>query len=244
MIKARRYLLYCFLMALPALVKARAGGGGGHGGGGFSGGGHSHGSHGNGDFGITSILIIIGIAVWAVYTVWISYLLLKRSGKASSLLQKSAASDAIWDHRKMKALADKMFKDMQYAWGSRSMASVSKKVTQSLYDDYTVRLCDMKEKGERNIIRDIEIADIKIISCEDYQDNSKDKFIAYIQGSILDYTVNEYNNAIISNQERRRENFTDAYHFVREGSLWKLDRITNDAALFTLLEARNVFEES
>ncbi|HEV2833327.1 MAG TPA: hypothetical protein VGW31_15210, partial [Hanamia sp.] len=87
------------------------------------------------------------------------------------------------------------------------------------------------------------VADVKIISCEDFSDNSKDSFIAYIKGSIVDYTISEKTGRIIKNEKQEEEKFEDTYHFVRQRNKWLLNYIDNDVTISDLISAKNYREK-
>ena len=72
---------------------------------------------------------------------------------------------------------------MQQAWQTQNMDKVKHLVTPELYQNYQLMLTEMKKKGERNFIKDIEFTDINIISCEDFKDNSKDRYVDHIKGT-------------------------------------------------------------
>lgn len=84
---------------------------------------------------------------------------------------------------------------------------------------------------------------MKIISCEDFNDDSKDSFIAYIKGTIVDYTISEKTGQIIKNPEREEEKFKDTFHFVRKGNKWLLNYIDNDITIIELIAAKNYREK-
>lgn len=132
---------------------------------------------------------------------------------------------------------------MQQAWQTQNMDKVKHLVTPELYQNYQLMLTEMKKKGERNFIKDIEFTDINIISCEDFKDNSKDRYVAHIKGNLLDYTVHEPTKKIIKNADQTRENFTDTYHFVRSNNSWILEHIDNSVSLWDIIRLKNYTEK-
>ena len=82
----------------------------------------------------------------------------------------------------------------------------------------------------------------KIIGCEDYKDDSKDRYIAYIKGNILDYTIHDSTGEILKNPDKTIEKFSDTYHFVRGKKNWILEDIDNSVSLLDIVTARNYKE--
>lgn len=110
---------------------------------------------------------------------------------------------------------------------NRNMTEVKSRVTEELYSNYTLLLNQMKKRREKNMLSNIHIAEMRIIGCEDFKDDSKDHYIAYIKGSMLDYLINERTNAILQNPEKTVGGFTDTYHFVRVNNKWLLEKTDN-----------------
>lgn len=244
MITKREKLLVIIILSLlftlsADLIFGRAGGGGGHGGGG----GGSHGGHGgHGGSGEGWIFWIIGMALMGLYSVMVTVILLMKSSRGEKTAQLAAETDRIWDIKLMRSHSKDIFLRMQKAWMNRDIASVKSRITNDLYEDYGRQLQVMKENYEKNIIKDINITEINIISCEDYHDNSRDTFVAYIKGTILDYTINEKTGYVIKNENKEPEEFVDTYHFVRSNNRWLLNEIDNEVSLSDLLFAGNYKE--
>lgn len=203
-------------------IYARAGGGGGSGKGGGG---------------------IIALIIWGIYTAIITIILFIKTSKSDYILRWAFKRDKIWDSNKMKALSKNMFFKMQQAWMNRNIDTVKEFITDGLYVDYKQQLDIMVTNQEKNILESINVADIKIISCEDFSDNSKDSFIAYIKGSIVDYTISEKTGRIIKNEKQEEEKFKDTYHFVRQRNKWLLNYIDNDVTISDLISAKNYREK-
>lgn len=151
-------------------------------------------------------------------------------------------SDSFWDFDEMKLNARRTFYNVQAAWENRDIDQVKDYITPELYEKYKVMLGDMTEKHEKNIISCIDITETKIIGCEDYKDDSKDRYIAYIKGTILDYTILDTTGEIIKNPDRTTEKFSDTYHFVRGKKSWILEEIDNSVSLLDIVKAKNYKE--
>lgn len=165
-----------------------------------------------------------------------------KSKLSKRFLTRISQSDAFWNLDDMKLHAEKTFYEMQEAWENRDIDKEKKSISVEFYEKYRLELENMKERNEKNIIRDINLEEIKIIGCEDYKDDCKDKFTAYLSGTILDYTILETTGEVIKNREKTREKFSDTYHFIRNKNKWILDNIDNSVSLKDIVLAKNFKE--
>jgi len=228
-------------------VFARAGGGsgGGSGGGGFHGSGYSgyghNGYHGGG--GNYSIIMVLLLVILLIICSIIPALLKLKSHFAAKIITHASNKDSFWNAGQLEKHAKSTFYKMQYAWMNRNMAEVKNRVTKELYSNYSVQLNQMKKRHEKNMLCNIKITETQIIGCEDFQDNSKDRYIAYIKGTMLDYLINERSNIIVQNPEKVIGGFTDTYHFVRNNNTWLLEKINNTVTMQDLIETKNFTEK-
>jgi len=225
------------LLLSTEVILARAGGGGGGGGGGSS----FHGRGGGGHY--TNQEIFFYTVIWVISTFGLTILLIHKADRSKFIILWAAKEDRMWNMNKMKFISEAIFIKMQDAWMNRNIEKMKDHISKDLYEDYKEKLAVMKRNKEKNILEYIDVEEVKIISCEDFHDNSKDSFIAYIKGTILDYTISEETNTVIKNTDKKQENFTDTYHFIRNGNKWILNYIDNDVTFFDLLEAKNYKEK-
>lgn len=203
---------------------ARAGGGGGTGKG-------------------KGIVSIIAIICWAIYTAIITSVLFFKTRRTKGIILLASEHDNLWDMHALKMHAKSMFYKMQDAWMGKNIDAVRELITDQLYADYKQQLDYMRLKNETNVLEGIQINDVRIISCQDFNEDAKDSYIAYIKGTIVDYTRAERSGNIIINKERDEEKFSDTYHFVRYGNKWLLHYIDNDVSISDLISARNYREK-
>ncbi len=225
-------VLTIVLVVLADDLYARAGGGGG--GGASSGSGASRGGF------LWKLVVLI---IWAVYTVVVSFILFFKSTRSNRIIGWAFKQDGIWDANKMREHAKSIFFKMQNAWMERDMNDVKDFVSTDLYEDYKQQLSDMRKQKRKNILEAITVLDVKIISSEDFNDNSKDSFIAYIKGSMIDYSKDEMTGNVVENTEKKEATFKDNYHFIRSGNKWLLNYIDNDVTIGDLLSAKNYKEK-
>ncbi|WP_018342430.1 TIM44-like domain-containing protein [Cytophaga aurantiaca] len=244
-----KLLLFVSFLLLLNDVLARAGGGHGGGGGHSSGGGRSYTSHGynssqNDSSGsVSSALLIIIIVVVGIVVGTIPALLKLKSLFAAKIITHASNKDSVWNADELKKHTEKIFYAMQKAWESRNMDLVKKQVTVKLYEDYKLLLAQMLKNREKNMLSFITIDAITIIGSEDFKDDSKDRFVAYIKGTMLDYTINERSNEITENPNRDTAPFSDTYHFVRNNNTWLLEEINNTVRIEDIVLTKNFIEK-
>ena len=200
---------------------ARAGGGGSGGGGPLSG------------ILLIPLLIFNGVL----------FLLIKHKVKQNKkLIEEAAKSDSSWNYEWMMNYAKEMFFVVQEAWTKRSTDLIKNNITAQLDKEYSDVFLEMRENHVINVIKNIDIKEIKIIGAKDYIDNHKDCFQAHIKGRLTDYTIDETTDEIIINPIKYSNPFTDIFHFVRSENGWMLDCIENDPSVRQIIFSKTFKE--
>ncbi len=213
-------LLLLLSALLPADLCARAGGGGGGGGGG-------------GIMGIILypfILIYIGI---------LHYRIAQKNKEAAALIEKFAASDSGWRMESLKQRIEECFFKVQEAWTERNQDLARGYISRRLYDKHKAQTDLMIKDGEKNILKNINLIEAKIVEAIDYTDNSKDLFRVYIKGSMIDYTVTDPGGEVIKGKPEETGKFTELWKFTREDGRWVLDEIDQEVGLDDLAAFRS-----
>jgi len=83
------------------------------------------------------------------------------------------------------------------------------------------------------MLENINLAQVDIVDVEDFVDNRKDRFWAHLEGSMIDYTIDDTNNRV-SGDNTKAESFTELWKFVRSGNTWVLDEIDQKVSLSDL----------
>lgn len=228
--KPIRIGLALVLMAIILLsaqeLYSRAGGGGSGGGGVY----------------IKGPLAII-VTIFYMASAALTWLLVAwKSAGSSKVIREASLEDKQWDMRFLKDHAETMFKRMQNAWMRRNLDTVKDQITQRLYHRYKQELDDMRTNKEVNMIENINILEVRIISARDLRDNNNDSYIAWIRASLVDYTTRGPDRTIINNGDKEAETITDLYTFTRSNNKWLLDHIDNHVDKLDLLGASNYKE--
>jgi hypothetical protein len=208
-------------LAGPGEALARAGGGGGHGRG--------------------SLLIkLVLLPVMLAYAAFVSYLVRKRGREAQDALAK-ARVDPVWNPDAIRRRVEQVFFKVQDAWTKRDQDIARDCMSAGLHASHKLQTDAMIQAGTRNVLQCINLSGTTIVQVADYSDDRRDQFWAYIEGSMLDYTVNERTQAVIKGDNGKPESFSELWKFVREGDTWVLDRIEQHT-LTELLRLRSMTE--
>jgi Uncharacterized protein conserved in bacteria len=161
----------------------------------------------------------------------------KKEGQTTQILEQICETDSFWNVENMKSLASDLFYKMQIAWEKKELERIKSELTPELTVQLQMILNEMKSRKEINMLNHVRIEEVKIIGCEDYTDNNKDRFTAYIYGTIQDYTIDEETEEVIQNVRKRYTEVEDFYHFVRVNDKWQLEDITNQVGLREILKS-------
>lgn len=237
----RKFFLISFFSFLHAELFSRAGGGGHSGG---SSGGHSlFNSNHNESNEFIGYIFIIGLSAVGIYAILLTYFHFIKSNKSKKILEKANSYDSLWNLIEMKNHTFNVFCKMQVAWENRMLGNVKPLISKGLYEELDNKIKVLRHENKKNILENIIVNQITFISCIDFKDNSKDSYIAQIDGTMIDYIVNDRNNLILENNSKEATGFTDHYQFIRIENKWILNQINNDPNIFNLIDSRNYFEK-
>ncbi len=206
------------LLTMTSYCFARAGGGGGLG---VIGGGSI----------LTTILAIIIAPFFIIYSVIVSLLLKRKQNKVRQLTDELVKADKIWNYRDMMATVEQVFFKVQKAWMERNQDLAREVMSDRIYQKHKFQTDEMIANGTKNVLEKINLAEIMIISLEDYKDNSADTFSVYLTGTMVDYTVNAKTLSHISGDSTKPEDFKEIWTFIRDRNKWILDEIDQEATL-------------
>lgn len=225
------------------ILYSRAGGGG-HSGSGGGGGFHSmshNGSSSNlGDFGPLLIIVIIALLGYGLV---LSFLLFIKPKRSSKVIGLASQTDDLWNLEQINKLTFDVFCKMQKAWETRNLGAVKSIITKELYDELDKKITEMRSENRKNILEEINVNKITLISSVDYKDNAKDAYTAQIDGQMIDYIIDDRSKIIIENAQKSLGGFTDCYEFVRVNNKWILNKIYNDSGIIHLMDAKNYYEK-
>jgi len=218
--------LILLLLLLPLDLFARAGGGGGGGG---------------GRGGIGAILIYPFVLI---YIGFLHYKIHRKNQEAAALIERLSAADGGWNMENLKNRVAECYFKVQEAWTGRDQDIARAYMSRRLYDKHKAETDLMIAAGERNVLKDIDLLEARIVEAVDYTDNSRDQFWVYIKGAMIDYKAREPGGEIISGKPHEQEKFTELWKFTRENGRWVLDEIDPEVGMDDLASFRSRSEQA
>ena len=128
---------------------------------------------------ISNLLIFLGITA-SIFSGVIAIIIIYKSKNADRLLQKAAARDAIWNEENLKVQTRAVFYKVLIAWNNEDASLVKEYVTDDYLQFFKKRLATKTEANVTDILNSIDISETRIICCQDFLNNEKDKFVGYL----------------------------------------------------------------
>ena len=205
----------CFWLAALETAWARAGGGGG-------------GSHGRGGW-----LNLIVLPIMLLYSAIITLKVREKSQACKELLTRLEKQDPVWDLEAIRRRVSQVFFKVQEAWMERDQNLAKDCMSKAIFDKHKMQTDQLIAEHRRNVLEDINLAEIEIVDVEDFADNKRDRFWVYFKGSMKDFMADDRTRDIVSGKDSQ-EGFTELWKFIREGDTWVLDEIDQKVSLFDL----------
>jgi hypothetical protein len=195
---------------------ARAGGGGGGGG-------------GKGGW-----LNIILLPFLIVYSAILTYQVRAKSAACKDLLARLEKLDPAWDLDSIRHRVDEVFFKVQQAWMERNQDLAKDYMSSALYQKHKLQTDQLIAQNRKNVLENINLIEVRIVDVEDFVDNKKDRFWAHIEGSMIDYTIDDTTDRVLSGDRSKAESFTELWKFVRAANTWVLDEIDQKVSISDL----------
>ena len=106
-----------------------------------------------------------------------------------------------FDEEKFKEKAYELYKEIQVAWMNFDNDSIRKCVTDELYNTYSAQLSTLKVKNQKNIMKDFQLLDSKIIGME-----TKEKLVSLtikMKIECYDYIVDKEEKTLRGNDKQK-----------------------------------------
>lgn len=196
----------------------------------------------------TYIMILIVVGIWAgwgaaFFGVWDR--LKKRSLAAKKTIDQAALGDNAWNEQQMMAHSRQTFLQYQYDWSTFNLANMQTYLTPRYAQHANLMMEALKELGRTNIMAQIEIKNNLIVAAHNDTDDNRDTYDVAFEASAIDQLVDKNGTVLFSDKKP----FIEYWHFIRNGSNWLLDGITQhtqelgaaNASLRTFAEQNNMF---
>jgi len=237
------------LAVVPGEAWALAGGAtgsGGGGSGGSSGGGYSGGG-GGGKITLVGVLLGLGFAA-AIFLVpfIIRRLRGSRSGsgggsqatparrllagrrarKAEEVAKAANAGDGYWDPADLKRRVEEAFYPIQSSWSKRDVSPSRPYVSAELYKRHELQLEGLERQHRVNRIADLELDSVEIVRVVNVTDDSKDRFVAFIECRARDWMEDTETGKVVNGNPSAQTSFQQYWSISRDPHRgWVLDEI-------------------
>ena len=203
-------------------------GGGGCGGGGGGGGssGH-HTSRGSGSSNPFALLLPIGAFIFISSAAGIAYRLRlsKYARNTKKLLAMLERKDSAWKYKNILRQVKTTYFAVQKAWTQMDLSISKAYMSPSLMENFHSKLSWMQYQGRQNVLKRIKLTDAIPVGLYDDPDDSKDFVWFYIEGRMVDYTIDTHTRMIVEGTTLP-SGFEEYWQFTRTpGGGWVLNRI-------------------
>jgi hypothetical protein len=194
---------------------ARAGGGGGGGGKG-------------------SWLNIFVLPFFIIYSAILTYQVRSKSIACKELLARLEKLDPSWDLDSIRHRVEEVFFKVQQAWMERNQDLAKDYMSSALYQKHKLQTDQLIAQNRKNVLENINLIEVRVVDVEDFLDNKKDLFWTHIEGSMIDYTIDDRTDRVLFGNRSKAETFTELWKFVRVTNTWVLDEIDQKVSIFDL----------
>jgi predicted lipid-binding transport protein (Tim44 family) len=189
---------------------------------------------GGGGSGKGGILSLIALPFFIIYSAIITHQVRKKSKACKELLARLEKLDPAWDIDAIRHRINEVFFKVQQAWMARDQNLAKDCMSDAIFQKHKLQTDHLIEEHHKNMLENINLTHADIVDVEDFVDNMKDRFWAHIEGSMIDYTIDDTNNRVVSGDSKKAETFTELWKFVRIGNTWVLDEIDQSVSLSDL----------
>ncbi len=171
---------------------------------------------------------LLGYVIGAICSAVMAAIAYFKNKKCNELLKKLSAVDGAWDPHALKARIEITYFKVQTAWKERNQELARDYISDRLYKKHKIQTDEMLKDGHKPMMFDINLKQATIVEVTDFEDDSRDRFCALIEGSMIDYLIDEKTKEHI-NGLAENQSFKEFWCFIREGDSWVLDEIDQTA---------------
>lgn len=193
---------------------ARAGGGGGGGKGGI----------------LVWLLLPFFYIAYLIRSKWVK----KKNEEAKDIMLQAAMKDHSWNYDEIIKRVEEIFFKVQYAWMERDQDIAKDFISSRLYEKHKLQTDQMIKQHRKNVLENINIIEAAIVEAKDYPDDKEDSIWVYIEGSMIDYTIDDRSMKVISGKENEIESFEELWKMVKSENGWVLDYIDQKVSMSDL----------
>ncbi len=138
-------------------------------------------------------------------------------------LKKEASLDGVWDKAKIIERAKQVFLQYQSDWMSKNMQSIYTYTTPQYFNHAALMLRAIQQMGRHSDLSNIKIHSAVVTDYHDDADNSKDRVTVKFRAQMRALLVDAASGNTL---QQDSSEFTEYWHFARQGDQWVLDGIS------------------
>ncbi len=207
---------------------------------------------------------VVSIGVFGLLMAIYKIRRIRMMNQAKRKFSEATTKDPSWNIEDFKENGERIFRNYQKAWMEKDL--------RPLLEDFDIRylskandILNTKLKDKINILKDIEIKSIELMSVLDVQGKDGDMFVLEFNFKLVDYTINEKTKDFIdselvqgrferdiwfeSRSKKEKSQAVEYWVFIREGEKWNLFNIHQLSSFFgglgkvTVSQLRKILEK-
>jgi hypothetical protein len=182
-------------------------------------------------FGFLGILISLGAFVGgpAGYFGWFGKISARTRKKAEQEITAAANQDPAWNEATLKDRVQTVFGTFQHDWSVFNTANLKTYMTPAYANHTALMLLALQQRRRQNDVQSPQLLEAYPVDIDDEAGNSQDKVTFFIHGKAHDLLLEDVNGQ--KQQLFADDNeFYEYWHFVRSGTIWLLDDISQYTA--------------
>lgn len=112
-----------------------------------------------------------------------------------------------------------IYKEVQIAWMNLDLSPVRNLLTDEMYNMYEMQLATLKNKNQKNIMEDIKLIDVKLISSN--MVNGKEELKVMLEVTCRDYIIDVTTNSVVRGNENIINKYTYQLTFIKNNNIIK-----------------------
>jgi predicted lipid-binding transport protein (Tim44 family) len=190
------------------------------------------GGGGNGGGGLLLTLILLPFAI--AYALYMNHRINKKKKATERLLNTLSQDDPAWKEADLEAHTRQTFLQIEVAWCKQDLAQLESLLHPQLFSEWKAQIELMQSNGERNVMENLRIENVRLVEAENYRDKEEDIYTACIDAKAADYTIGANGEIVSSNTGSRRKQankekslkaFREFWTYERHDEKWLLLRV-------------------
>ena len=154
-----------------------------------------------------AVWLVIGLLIYAIYEIRRR----KMIKKAKKDLENALKEDSSWNIELLKDVVKNIFLKYQKAREEKDLSSVKSEMTKSYYNK-AVKILNKKLSWKVNVIKNIRILDLTLMSVRDFAWRDWDMFAMEVSASMIDYTIDEKTWNFIESAMKKNKNDSQSFY--------------------------------